>query len=72
MVSDPSVVLEDAARWRPFELELPMDWENGYLEVVPGGVEFRYGSVPKRPEWEAKRWRSRLRSRVARSARKGR
>lgn len=34
--------------WRPIEFELPNDWEDGYLRIVEGRVEFVYGLPPKK------------------------
>lgn len=45
------VTLEDLLRdpkWRGFDMELPHDWEEGYLRAVKGRVEFVYGKPPKR------------------------
>ena len=46
-----SVLPEDVSRWpgwRPFALELPKDWEEGYLRVLSGSIEFVYGKPPPR------------------------
>lgn len=40
-------VLSDAS-WRPIEFELPNDWEDGYLRIIEGRVEFVYGLPPKK------------------------
>jgi hypothetical protein len=35
VLSDPS--------WRQVEIELPRDWESGYLRIIEGRVEFVHG-----------------------------
>jgi hypothetical protein len=40
---------EDAVRqpgWRPLTMELPKDWQEGYLRAIGGNVEFVYGNPP--------------------------
>jgi hypothetical protein len=32
--------------WRPFTIEIPQDWEEGYLRSERGQVEFVYGRQP--------------------------
>lgn len=46
-----SVHPEDIASWegwRQFEMDLPADWEEGYLRSVGGEIEFVLGTPPKR------------------------
>jgi hypothetical protein len=38
--------------WRSFTLELPADWEEGYLRSERGDVQFVYGKAPS-PRTEA-------------------
>jgi hypothetical protein len=50
LVSDttrPEDVLEWHG-WRPFTMELPEDWEEGYLRASGGEVSFVYGRPPTR------------------------
>ena len=34
-------------KWKSFELDLPKDWEEGYLEARNGEISFVYGKPPK-------------------------
>ena len=48
-------ILDGEGGWRLLEMELPDDWEEGYLRAVDGVVEFEYGQVPperRRPDWK--------------------
>lgn len=58
--SEHDDVLLDTANWRRVDIELPHDWESGYLKPVEDGVEFVYGRQPTRADWEQKRWSRRL------------
>lgn len=35
------------SRWRTLEMDLPANWEEGYLRAHNGQVEFVYGKPPK-------------------------
>lgn len=37
--------------WRAEDLELPEDWENGYLASQDGSIAFVYGDPPQREDW---------------------
>jgi hypothetical protein len=53
-----SVVPEDVLHWpgwRPLTMELPKDWQEGYLRAVGGKVEFVYGEPPAPPSRPSKR-----------------
>lgn len=39
----------DDPRFRHVDLDLPKDWEEGYLVLAEGQPLFRYGTPPERP-----------------------
>ena len=39
--------------WRALSMELPNDWEEGYLRAINGVVEFVYGKPPPDPARKA-------------------
>jgi hypothetical protein len=48
MVGD---VLSEEPSLRPAEMELPNDWEEGYLKAADGEISFVYGRPPGRNDW---------------------
>ena len=42
----PDVIAAQWPTWKLHEMELPDDWEEGYLRAVDGLVEFVYGKPP--------------------------
>lgn len=49
--------IADESNWQRFEIDLPDDWEDGYLTPMKdGALKFVYGRQPRREDWEARRF----------------
>lgn len=50
-IGSVETLVQGDPKWRPFEMDLPSDWEEGYLASTSGRIEFVRGPVPVRTEW---------------------